>query len=302
LLFSGAPGGRALPLPMTTLGYYPGCSLRGTASEYDRSLQAVAAKLGVELREIPDWVCCGATSAHALDHDAALTLAADTLAKAHRAGLEQVLAPCAMCYSRLATAAHALQRQPALAATLTAAFGASPSGVQPLNLLTWLGNGAAAALPALVTRPLTGLKVACYYGCLLVRPAAVTGATEVEAPRTMERLVGLLGAQSVRWSMALECCGGSFALSRKAVVLRQGRLIYDAAQRAGADVICLACPMCHANLDLRQAELGVAPAAQLPVVYLTQLIGWAMGLDAAALGLDHHFVPAAGVLGRCQSS
>jgi heterodisulfide reductase subunit B len=278
---------------MSVLGYFPGCSLHGSAREYDRSLRTVAAGLGVELREVPDWICCGATSAHALDHEAALCLAADTLAKARRAGLAEVLAPCAMCYQRLATAAYEAKRNPRLAAALEEAPGLET--VKPLSLLGWLGS-AAAALPAKVSRPLTGLKVACYYGCLLVRPPKITGVTQVETPRQMEQILTLLGAQPVRWSMATECCGGSFALSQKSTVLRQGRRIYDAAAQAGAQVFCLACPMCQANLDMRQSEMGISPAAQLPVLYLTQLIGWAMGLDAPALGLDRHFVPAARAL------
>lgn len=285
---------------MNAIGYYPGCSLRGTASEYDRSLRGVANRLGIELREVPDWVCCGATSAHAIDHNAALCLAADTLAKARRAGLNEVLAPCAMCFQRLAVAAHEMRERPGLAAELARALGEEATlgleKVKPLSLLNWLGNGTAEALKAQVTRPLAGLKVACYYGCLLVRPPKITGTAQCEAPRDMEQIVKLLGGEPVRWSMATECCGASFALSQKQTVLRQGRRIYDAAHKANADVLCLACPMCHSNLDMRQDEMGIAKPDQLPVVYLTQLIGWAMGLDEAALGLKAHFVPVARAL------
>lgn len=280
---------------MSVLGYYPGCSLISSASEYDRSLRAVAGQLGVELREIPDWVCCGATSAHAIDHNAALCLAADTLAKARRAGLTEVLAPCAMCYQRLAVAAHELKHNLKIAAAMDEAPGLE--NIKPLSVLGWLGNG----VKLTVKRPLTGLKVACYYGCLLVRPPKITGVKDVEVPRQMEAIIKLLGGQPVRWSMATECCGASFALSQKSTVLRQGRHIYDAAKKAGADVFCLACPMCHANLDMRQGEMGIVGKDQLPVIYLTQLIGWAMGLDAATLGLDKHFVPTSGVLTKEKS-
>ena len=280
---------------MSALGYYPGCSLTSSAGEYDRSLRAVAGQLGVELREIPDWVCCGATSAHAIDHNAALCLAADTLAKARRAGLTEVLAPCAMCFQRLAVAAHELKHNPKIAAALDEAPGLE--NIKPLSILGWLANGAKLT----VSRPLTGLKVACYYGCLLVRPPKITGVKDVEAPRQMEAIIKLLGGQPVRWSMATECCGASFALSQKSTVLRQGRRIYDAAKQAGAEVFGLACPMCHANLDMRQGEMGIAGNDQLPVIYLTQLIGWAMGLEAATLGLDKHFVPTAGALAKEQS-
>jgi len=279
---------------MTAIGYYPGCSLRGTASEYEGSLRAVAGCLEVELKEVPDWVCCGATSAHAIDHNAALCLAMDTLAKARRAGLTRVLAPCAMCYQRLAVAAHEVKHNPDIAAALGEQPGLEK--IKPLSLLDWLGNGLADTLKSKVTRPLSGLKVACYYGCLLVRPPKITGVTQVETPRAMEQIVQLLGGQAVRWPMATECCGASFALSQKTTVLRQGRQIYDAARKAGADVFCLACPMCHANLDMRQNEMNIGKTEQLPVFYLTQLIGWAMGLDAAALGFTAHFVPVEGAL------
>lgn len=279
---------------MTPIGYYPGCSLSGTAAEYDRSLRAVALALDVELREIPDWVCCGATSAHAIDHHLARALAADTLVKARGTGHDRVLAPCAMCYSRLAAASHELGRKPELAREVLAGLG-GPSdpdrlAVRPMSLLQWLDSIGADAIQDRVKQPLKGLKVACYYGCLLVRPGDVTGEPEVEAPRAMENLLRLLGAEPVRWSMALECCGGSFALSRKSVVLRQGRRVYDAAQRAGAEVICLACPMCHSNLDLRQGEFGVSAESQMPVLYLTQLMGVAFGLPAAEMGFEGHFV------------
>ncbi|HEX9047625.1 MAG TPA: heterodisulfide reductase-related iron-sulfur binding cluster [Verrucomicrobiae bacterium] len=281
---------------MSVLGYYPGCSLSGSANEFDRSLRAVAGQLQIELREIPDWLCCGATSAHAVDHEAAVCLGADTLAKARRAGVTEVLAPCAMCYQRLATAAHNVRHDPRIAAALDEAPGLEK--IRPLSVLGWLSTGATDALKAKIKRPLGGLKVACYYGCLLVRPPKVTGVQQAETPRQMEDLVTLLGGQPVRWSMATECCGASFALSQKNTVLRQGRRIVAAAQQAGADLFCLACPMCHANLDMRQGEMGIAPHAQLPVVYLTQLIGWSLGLEATALGLDKHFVPTAAALAK----
>jgi heterodisulfide reductase subunit B len=257
--------------------------------------------LNVQLQEVPEWLCCGASSAHALDHTAGLCLAADTLAKARRAGLDQVLAPCAMCYQRLATAAHELVDTPGLAKRVGAALGEAAdldlTAVRPLNLLQWLEPLAADGLKSAVTHPLKGLKVACYYGCLLVRPPKITGATNAETPRNMEKIVEALGATTVRWSMALECCGGSFALSHKDAVLRQCRRIYDAAKQAGADLIALACPMCHANLDVRQPEYaGGEPA--IPVVYLPQLIGVALGLSPADLAFKGHFVAVEPALDR----
>jgi heterodisulfide reductase subunit B len=285
---------------MTGIGYFPGCSLEGSAAEYDRSLRALAAKLGAELREVPEWVCCGASSAHALDGDAALALAAANLGSASRADMDEVLAPCAMCFQRLATAAHELARHPALARELADAMAqpeeAPLTRVRVVSVLRWLGDVPPQDLAAKVVKPLAGLKVACYYGCLLTRPAAVTGCADPEAPRDMEKLVAAVGGEPVRWPMALECCGGSFAVSRKEVVLRQAQALVASARRTAADVICVACPMCHANLDLRQRELVGPEGAPLPVVYLTQLLGLALGVPGEALGFDAHFVPVAPVV------
>ena len=281
---------------MTTLGYYPGCSLGGTAAEYGASVRAVASRMDVQLKEVPDWLCCGASSAHAIDRSAALCFAADTLAKAHGAGMEQVLAPCAMCYQRLATASHELGHDAGLRQSVASSLGADADGfarVRALSLLDWLGGIPEESIKQRITRPLAGLKVACYYGCLLVRPASITGAENVESPRSMEKIVSALGGQGVRWTMAMECCGGSFALSRKQVVLRQTQRIVEAARKAGADLICMACPMCHANIDIRQAEIGASP---IPVLYLTQLMGLAMGASADELGLKKHFVATEGLL------
>ncbi|MGC9260081.1 MAG: CoB--CoM heterodisulfide reductase iron-sulfur subunit B family protein [Phycisphaerae bacterium] len=279
---------------MNPLGYYPGCSLTGSASEYDISLRAVAEALNEPLQEIPQWVCCGASCAHAINHSAAFSLAADSLSKARRAGMDRVLAPCAMCYSRLAAAVQSAKRNASMAhqsmEAQASAADVDITALQVINVLSWLENLPAKAISQRVTQPLKGLKVACYYGCLLVRPPAITGAANVEAPRNMEGLVNQTGAQAVRWSMALECCGAGFSLSSKQVVLRQGRKIFAAARESGADLVVLACPMCHSNLDMRQAEfVGAAPP--MPVLYLTQLIGLALGLPEESLGMDRHFVP-----------
>ena len=275
---------------MSELGYYPGCSLSGTAREYDLSLRAVAGKLGVQLKEVPEWICCGASSAHAVDHEAALVLASDTLLKARSAGLRNVLAPCAMCYQRLASAARELREDGDLERRVSQALGADSQGgldVRTMSLLDWLDGLTDEEIKPLIVRPLQGLKVACYYGCLLVRPPKVTGVADPESPRNMERMLTLMGAQPVRWSMATECCGGSFALSHKASVLRLVQRIAESARKSGAQAICMACPMCHANVDMRQLELDAAP---IPALYVTQLMGLAMGMDASGLGLDRHFV------------
>lgn len=288
------------------IGYYPGCSLHGTGKEYERSLRLVARTLAVELAEVPDWLCCGASSAHAVDRHLALALAGDTLAKARDAGLTQVLAPCAMCYSRLAAVAHEFHETPALADRVDRALGPPPGepgpapargglgGVQALSVLDWLRALPDEAIARPLTRPLQGLKVAAYYGCLLARPQELTG-----PPGEMERVLRLLGAEPVPWAMASECCGGSFALSDKPAVLRQGKLLVEHARAAGAEALVVACPMCQANLDMRQGEFA-PEASPLPVLYLTQLMALAYGASEEDLGLRGHFVSPTKLLARVE--
>ncbi|MBI4862119.1 MAG: CoB--CoM heterodisulfide reductase iron-sulfur subunit B family protein [Candidatus Riflebacteria bacterium] len=279
---------------MDTIGYFPGCSLQGSAFDYDRSVRALAQQLSIVLREIPDWVCCGASSAHAVDREVALCLAADTLAKARRAGLDEVLVPCAMCFQRLAAASQELTEHRSLAGEIAGALGGPAdldlTRVKAVNPVEWLVRLLPGTLGTRARRPLTGLRVACYYGCLLVRPPKVTRVEEPEAPRQMEGILKALGATTVRWGRATECCGASFSLSRKSVVLRQGLRIWELAVEAGANVLCVACPMCHANLDMRQSEFLSEGQEALPVLYLTQLAGLAAGLGPEQLGLGDHFV------------
>lgn len=280
---------------MSSTGYFPGCSLCGTAVDYDASLRAVAAKLEIGLREVPDWLCCGATSAHALDRASALCLAADTLAKARKAGLDRVLAPCAMCYQRLATVVHEVEREPALGPRLASALGEPPDlgleRVRAVSLIGWLDAMPDEAITQRLKRPLKGMKVASYYGCLLVRPPAATGRSDFEKPRSMERVVRLLGGEPVRWPMATECCGASCGISRTEAVQRLTSRICGAARACGAQLVAVACPMCHANLDMRQDGAVTPNETLLPIVYLTQLMGLAFGVPEAALGFEGHFVP-----------
>jgi heterodisulfide reductase subunit B len=272
------------------VGYYPGCSLHGTARELDESLRAVAPTLGVELVEVADWSCCGATSAHATDHLLSVALPARNLALAAEQGHDQLLAPCAACYNRLASARHAVASDAALAARLPDVIGRPfPSDVKPLNLVEIL-RGQIDVLRERTVLPLAGLKVACYYGCLLVRPSEVCTFDDPEAPVSMEEVVAATGATAVAWTRRLDCCGGAFSISRSASVVRLSRAILDDARAAGADAIVVACPMCHSNLDFRQKALVRRGEASLPVLYLSELVGLALGIDAEALGLGRHFV------------
>lgn len=278
------------------LGYFPGCSLHSTAKEFDLSLRAIAGPLGVELEEVRDWSCCGATSAHATDHLLSVALAARNLSLAEEQGLSEVMAPCAACFSRLAAARHEMAHD-ARQAELVRPMLARPfrNAVQVRNVVALL-QGLTGAIAARA-RPLSGLKVACYYGCLLVRPPEVAQFDDPEDPTSMEAVVASTGATPVRWSRRLDCCGAGFSLSRVGSVVRLGRAILEDAKASGAQAVVVACPMCQSNLDLRQSAMEARGARLgLPILFLTQLVGLALGLDGASLGLERHFVSADGVL------
>jgi len=277
-------------------GFYPGCSMKGSAREYSESLMAVAAALGRELPEIPDWNCCGATAAHNLDRDLALALPARILAAAERDGMDEVLVPCAACYSRLSVTRHELLEDEALRRKISELIEAEYKGTaRVLNILEWL-----AAVPDLESRVKAPFarKVACYYGCLLVRPAGIVNFDRPEEPQSMDRLMQRIGAEPLDWAFKTECCGAGFSVSRTDLVARLSSLILDDAVARGAEAIIVACPMCHLNLDLRRPNIEKHAGKKygIPVLYITQALGLALGIDAKKLGLQRHKVSPSALL------
>ncbi|HEY3316115.1 MAG TPA: CoB--CoM heterodisulfide reductase iron-sulfur subunit B family protein [Bacillota bacterium] len=273
--------------------YYPGCSLHSTATEYDATTRAVCAALGVELAEIPDWNCCGATSAHATNHLLSLALPARDLVKAENMGLD-VVAPCAACYSRMATTLHETKGNEVLRRKVSEIIGADfAATAKAKSLLEVLAvDVGPKVVETKVQKPLKGLKVAAYYGCLLVRPPDVTGWDDAENPQSMERLMTALGAEAVDWPFKTECCGASLSVSRTDVVLKLVNDILAMAKSCGADALVCACPMCQANLDGRQpaVEKAYKTTYHLPVFYFTQLMSLAMGIDEWKLGFRRHSI------------
>jgi len=280
------------------VGYYPGCSLHATARELDESLRAVSKHIGLELDEIKDWSCCGATAAHSTNHLLAIGLAARNLWLASKQEHQELMTPCAACFSRLATARHEMRKDPQLASKVGAMLGPELSlDMRVLNMVD-LFHRMIPELKERVTNPLTNLSVACYYGCLLLRPGEITGCAEPDAPTAMEDIVKALGGNPVTWDKSLSCCGAGLSISRTGSVLRLGREILDSARKAGAGVIIVACPMCQSNLDLRQAAMARRGEEQagMPILFLSQLVGLALGLQDDELGLQRHFVDPFSVL------
>jgi len=284
----------------TPIGYYPGCSLHGTGRELDQSIRALAEVSGIDLREIQDWNCCGATAAHSLNHDLAVALPYRTLALAEEQGLAEVLAPCAACFSRLKGTAVRLARDPDLAAKMTAITERPYRGtVRILSIIEFINRLLDAGLEAKLTHPLGGLKVAPYYGCLLSRGEDIV-TDDPEQPSGMERALVAAGCEVVPWNFAVECCGGGFSMSKTEAVLDLSDRILSDAEDAGAETIVTGCPMCHSNLDMRQRTINAAGRGphDLPIVYLSELLGLAAGIEPERLGLDRHFVDAMRVAER----
>ncbi len=278
------------------LAYYPGCSLHGTSPEFDESLRAVVEALGIPVAEIPDWNCCGASSGHTTDHLLGVALPARNLALAEAQGFDRVLAPCAACYNRLASARIAVAEEDGLAERMPEILGRPfANTVEVFNAVQLLHEygplieekvAASLAEP----NPLHGVKLAAYYGCLLVRPPELSRDDDPEQPMQMDDIINACGADDVEWNMKVECCGGAFSVSRTKSVVRLGRSIVEDARRNGAEAIVVACPLCHSNLDLRQKAMTERGEQPLPILFITQVVGLALGLPAETLGLGRHFV------------
>lgn len=275
---------------MIKIGYYPGCSLHATSREFDESLREVARALEVDLAEIDDWSCCGATSGHATNHLLSVSLPARNLALAEEQGMQEVLAPCAACYNRLAAASHSMRQDAALGAKVKEVLARPFANTVRVRSILELFRVLVPQITEKSGGRLQGMKVACYYGCLLVRPPELCTYDDPEQPSSMEEICRATGATAVSWNMRTECCGGAFSLSRTASVVRLGRAILDDARKAGAEAVIVACPMCHSNLDLRQQAMLQGGRGALPVIFLSELVGLSLGLSAKAMGMSRHFV------------
>lgn len=283
--------------------FFPGCSLEGTARDFHESARSVARVFGIELPEVPDWTCCGSTSAHQTDPLLAVALPARSLVLA--AG-QTVAVCCAACYGRLKTANHEIAKDATMRARVAEVLGTEYDGKTPvLHLLEILGRGVGPKKIAESTKkPLKGLRVATYYGCLLSRPPEVTSFDDVENPTLMDRVLAAAGADIVDWPHKTECCGAGHSITDVSIVQHLGHEILSMAKAAGADCVAAACPLCQANLDLRQSDVERETGERygLPVFYFTQLLGLALGLSPRALGIGGLIVDPHSVLSAIGAS
>ncbi|SHF25144.1 heterodisulfide reductase subunit B [Bacteroides luti] len=273
------------------IGFYPGCSLKGSSREYNESVVAIAKALDIELVEIKDWNCCGATAAHSMNEELSLSLPARILALAEAQGLKEVVVPCAACYNRLMVTQHELKDNNKRERVTDIIKMPYSGDLKIINVLQMLETYAMDKIQEKVTKPFAH-KVACYYGCLLIRPHKILQFDRVEDPQSMDAMVKLIGGTPISWAFKTECCGAGLSVSRTDLVAKlSGNILKDAAER-DAKAIIVACPMCQSNLDMRRGAINetLSNPSDIPVIFITQAIGLALGLSPKELGLERHFV------------
>jgi heterodisulfide reductase subunit B len=278
------------PKAQESIAYYPGCSLESTAAEYDLTTHEVCKSLGLHIVEPKGWVCCGSSAAHRADPEAALRLPMENLALFERNGFSEVTMPCAACYNRHKAAQHEIQEHPEERSDIDHKMGYRyQDTVHVSTLIEALDKHIGPQkLRKQVKKSLQGLNIVCYYGCLLTRPPEVTHAEHPENPTDMDHLMEALGAEVHDWSYKTTCCGAGHSLSRPDIVIELSGNLVNHAREAGADVIAVACPLCHMNLDARQFQMEVN--TPMPILYFTQLIGLALNLPQKSLGLNKNIV------------
>lgn len=266
--------------------YYPGCSLEATAREYDHSARAVCRALDIELVELEDWCCCGASSAHSINHLLSVALPARNIALAQKGG-HDLVTPCSACYNRLKRADYWLRTSDQTRRQIEDIVEFKYTGaIRIYSLLEAILNAyGAKEIASKVKKPLTGLKVACYYGCLLVRPPEITGFDRPENPVSMDDLMSALGAQVKKWSYKTECCGAHQGIVNREFASRLVNTLLEMATEAGAQAIVVSCPLCQATLEMRRD-----PGLAIPSFYFTELMELALGTPAENIWFRKHLV------------
>lgn len=282
------------------IGYFPGCSLEGASKEFDISVRKVCDLLDVRLVEIEDWNCCGTSPIHASSDDLTYLLPYENIRKMEAQQLTEVLIPCPSCLTSQKETQERYRSDRAVRARLIEAGGYTAEGrITLYHLLDFLRDRITVdALTDRVTKRLTGLKVVPYYGCLMRFPAIAID--DKERPVVMHRLIEALGAEALEWTHRADCCGAGLSLTRPDIANRLLGELLASAKRAGADCIAVVCPLCQTNLDIRQGGLrdGDGRPYDLPVIYLTQLIGIALGASAADCALGKLMVDPVPLLKR----
>jgi heterodisulfide reductase subunit B len=279
---------------MKQYAYFPGCSLEKMALGYHLSAMETTEKLGIELKELEDWNCCGATTYFHVDELLAYSLVARNLAMAEKQGLD-VVAPCSACYKNMYFTAKHLRDEPDLAEHINFALEADNlkfSGKTTVHHLIeiYINDVGLEAIKSKVTRPLSGLNIATYYGCQILRPRK--DHEDTEQPHYFEELMAAIGATPVEYPLKTRCCSGSLIMTSRQAALSMVQNLLQCALDRGAGVIATACPLCQVNLECYQQQVNqeFGTKFEIPVLYFTQLLGIAMGIAPKQLGIGKELV------------
>lgn len=273
---------------------FPGCVLEGAAAEAYTSLKKVCGKLDIELEEIPNWTCCGASHAQGVDDLAALAVNARNISIAEHMGLD-IMTVCNTCTLQLRTAKQRLDKNKELREKVNGILRESGhpyeyKGTSRITHFLWVLDDHPELLEGRITRPLDGMKVAGYYGCHILRPQEIMDHGDGKHPGYLERLIRRLGGDAVWFDANRKCCGFHAQLAAEHDVLTVTGQIIDSADRAGAAAIVTPCPLCQMQLDMYEPEgrEAVGSRAEIPVLHLQQLIGLAMGMSKEDVGFNRH--------------
>jgi len=288
--------------------FYPGCSLHSTSGAYLDSLRAIEEKLAVEFEEVGDWNCCGANEYLSLHRIPSYALVARNLALAEQQvnGTRTLVAACSACYLNLAKTEKYMRTDRALDARINDALAAggmhyTPGSVQVRHILDLIYNDLGVCkLKKLVSRPLEGLKVAAYYGCMVIRPDPDKRLRDPENPTALEELIQATGAEAIDFPLRTHCCSGHMPQIDAQVSFELIRNLVAAAVKCGADLLVTTCPLCQLNIDAYQDQVNKEYGMdyQMPILFFTQLLGLAFGLDARDLGIGKEIVSAAPALAK----
>ena len=283
------------------IAYYPGCTLQSSSRLYDVQTKVVLEDLGIRLHELEDWNCCGATSAAKTDDFMAMALPARNLGIADAMGLSDLVIPCSACYSRMLVAQVQIKEDPELEEEINRELEKKVTGQTRIITILKLLDMAleSGVLQEKAEKMLKGLRPVCYYGCLQTRfPSEIPAEDDIENPQAMERIVRACGAKPIDWSYKTACCGASASVNDPDLASNlMGKILEDAAAR-DANCFVTSCPMCQLNLDSYQKQVRPARGMEkaLPVYFITELVGLAIGKRAEELQIDRHLSDAVGLL------
>jgi len=277
--------------------YYPGCTAKSTAIEYGESVEDISRYLGIDLEEIPDWNCCGATSGHVTNGELAIALPSRNLALAEKMSLD-IVTPCPACFLRQKVAQYELKKDPQLKTRIETEIGMPlklPQEIKHILQVLYRDVGID-SIQTKIQKSLRGLKAVTYYGCYLVRPPGVTEFDDPENPTIMDKIMEVLDVEVIDWSYKVDCCGGGLALTNPEIVKRLVSKIAISASEVGADAIITACHLCQSNLDTYQPRKR--NANPIPIFFFSELIALALGSSYVKGWFKKHMVNPSGLLER----